>query len=763
MNKKAIIMAAAITSTSIAPAMMNVANADVIKENSTAIQAKEAVIKALNEKYASNTDNGLGNTINPVKPFENSRYAVILQTTTDIGTMDGLRDLAGHPYETLDFARSIKQIRAEVDKVTKEKRDAEAKKLRKDVIEEITSRYYKALKIYIAAQEGKLKNYIITDVNEVSRIIEKVKSDSTSRIIIIDKGINNNSAWATTTNKRIVTSVEDAESEVAISTLRNDFIELSKKTITPIKAVSEIENMAFTITLKSNKEIKIKVGDPALDVTKAILKDGTELKDISANTESVMKNVDKFAIIPNKDNKNVTFDVPTGDTKIYTLLDMEISQKNLGTIYSKETGYTKEGMAFVNSIIKAKRDNKASYSFNYDGVNYQLANYKNKPVTNDVDAQSAVHTESATIKAVDNGYQMSLDIDVVDKNDLDHYRTIRFVFEGKTQADLARVLKDIIGEVEVVMGHFEKLAGANRYETAIEISKNAFPYQSAETVVITGGNALIDGLSAAPLASAKNAPMLLSDKNGLSANTIAEIKRACKDLNRKTVYIVGGENSVPANVEKQLKDEFGAVVIRLAGANRYSTSLNVAKRLVNDKQTKSYLFVTGGEGAPDAMSIAPIASTKINNAVSPILVVNKDGISQSTRTYIKDNGFKESYLIGGENTVSTTVYKDLMNIGSVERIAGPTRYQTNLAIIKKFDPGFRTLFVASGKTKYLVDAQTAGAVASAKGASIMLTDSALSKEQSDLLKDRNLTVNVYQAGGIVSPTVMSEIVKILDL
>ena len=406
------------------------------------------------------------------------------------------------------------------------------------------------------------------------------------------------------------------------------------------------------------------------------------------------------------------------------------------------------------------------------------AGYQAQAVRNDAEAKAAVHTGDAEIDKVGDHYELRINVDVLDKNDNDRFKTLQFKFEGKTQEDLARVLADLKGNTEVVVGKFSKLAGANRFETAIEVSKERFGYEEANTVVIVGANALMDGLSAAPLAAAKKAPVLLADaKTGLGRSTMDEIGRACKNLNRKTVYVVGGVNSVPQSVVKQLEDKFGAVVVRLAGDTRYDTSLEVASRLRTDDQVNEKLFVVGGEGAADAMSVSAVAAKKDDeNKVSPILVVEKSGIKRTHREFIKNLYINNTYLIGGETTASSQVFRDLQETATknpsddnaktntVERIAGINRYATNVAVVKKFNmANLKGLDVTSGDNKYLVDAQTAGAFAAENDAAILLTGSALTKDQKDLLKDMKLKTGVYQVGGVVSANVMKEVVDILGL
>ena len=227
----------------------------------------------------------------------------------------------------------------------------------------------------------------------------------------------------------------------------------------------------------------------------------------------------------------------------------------------------------------------------------------------------------------------------------------------------------------------------------------------------------------------------------------------------------------------QLEDKFGAVVVRLAGDTRYDTSLEVASRLRTDDQVNEKLFVVGGEGAADAMSVSAVAAKKDDeNKVSPILVVEKSGIKRTHREFIKNLYINNTYLIGGETTASSQVFRDLQETATknpsddnaktntVERISGINRYATNVAVVKKFNmANLKGLDITSGDNKYLVDAQTAGAFAAENNAAILLTGSSLTKDQKDLLKDMKLKTGVYQVGGVVSANVMKEVVDILGL
>ncbi|WP_052356831.1 bifunctional 2',3'-cyclic-nucleotide 2'-phosphodiesterase/3'-nucleotidase [[Clostridium] dakarense] len=118
----------------------------------------------------------------------------------------------------------------------------------------------------------------------------------------------------------------------------------------------------------------------------------------------------------------------------------------------------------------------------------------------------------------------------------------------------------------------QKLTGSSRYETATKISQSAF--NKADNVVIVNSEAISDGLCATPFAKLKNAPILLTNDKKLDAKTKEEITR----LGAKNVYVIGGSNAVSESVLNELK-AMKVSVERIAGDDRYETSLEIAKKI----------------------------------------------------------------------------------------------------------------------------------------------------------------------------------------
>ena len=106
--------------------------------------------------------------------------------------------------------------------------------------------------------------------------------------------------------------------------------------------------------------------------------------------------------------------------------------------------------------------------------------------------------------------------------------------------------------VPKLVGERSRIYGADRYKTAVEIAK-AFKSnlnKDVDTIVLASGEDYPDALCAGPLASSKNAAILLTNSKTLNEDTKEYIKA---NTNIKNIIIVGGERSISSSVENELK------------------------------------------------------------------------------------------------------------------------------------------------------------------------------------------------------------------
>ena len=308
----------------------------------------------------------------------------------------------------------------------------------------------------------------------------------------------------------------------------------------------------------------------------------------------------------------------------------------------------------------------------------------------------------------------------------------------------------------------KELAGQTRYDTAIKVSQERFKDGQAQSVILVGKDAVVDGLAAAPLAISEDAPILFADVNSLNNETKEEILRVLgNDINQKTIYIVGGTAKISQTVENSIANELGVKSVeRISGEDRYLTSIELAKKLNNNSNVA---FVVGGNGEADAMSI----SAKAAELKAPIVVVEKDKLSEEAKILLEN---KEIYIIGGVNCISENVKLELDKLdlnNNSERSAGQDRKETNAIVIDKFYDLDKVLelFVAKdgyvGGNDKLVDALAAAPLAATKSSPILLTTDGLNKMQQDNVKGLKKVSKIVQIGYGISKDVINSIVELI--
>lgn len=225
-----------------------------------------------------------------------------------------------------------------------------------------------------------------------------------------------------------------------------------------------------------------------------------------------------------------------------------------------------------------------------------------------------------------------------------------------------------------------RINGKDRIDTSIQIAKSYI--KSSEFAILANQNNFPDSLSATVLSKKYNAPILLTDATTADKGLIQEIKR----LQTKYFVKIGGEKSISNEVATQLLPE-GSKVKSYKGADRYATNAEIIKEF-KDADT---CIIASGENFADSLSIGAYAT---KNGY-PIVLVQKNKINDVTKQALKDSKIKKCYIVGGENSVSKSLEKELPQV--IERIVGNDRYETSLKIADKFYKDAQGAYLASGE------------------------------------------------------------------
>lgn len=258
-----------------------------------------------------------------------------------------------------------------------------------------------------------------------------------------------------------------------------------------------------------------------------------------------------------------------------------------------------------------------------------------------------------------------------------------------------------------------RLGGANRYETAALIAKEAFPEGADEMILVTGSK-FPDALAASGYAGAKNCPLLITSLKALKP----EIQSLLTDTWKgrvKTVTIIGGGFD-PA-VSAALRACGVETIKTIAGADRYETAEKIfLAGLKEGLFTYDACVVATGATAADALSVSPW-TYKYH---MPILLAKKGNKSLTPSEQAIVKNFNKVYIVGSEGVVNDPVVNAMT--GKVERLAGNNRYETSVKIAKRFaEPGtFNTITFASGKDNSFPDALCGAMLAGQRSGPVIL-------------------------------------------
>lgn len=183
-----------------------------------------------------------------------------------------------------------------------------------------------------------------------------------------------------------------------------------------------------------------------------------------------------------------------------------------------------------------------------------------------------------------------------------------------------------------------------------------------------------------------------------------------------------------------------AGVVRVFGAIRYATVFEAADMLKELQGVDKFqtIVVACGTDFADALSGSYLANQK--NA-SILLVRSRNQEIAQVKDYIRKNLATGGavYLLGGTNAIPASMETGLDGF-TVKRLAGATRYETNLAILKEAGVGNKDVLVCTGKN--VAD----GLSASAVNLPILLVKDGLSSSQKEFLA--SLSGNkIYIIGG----------------
>lgn len=359
--------------------------------------------------------------------------------------------------------------------------------------------------------------------------------------------------------------------------------------------------------------------------------------------------------------------------------------------------------------------------------------------------EPAVSVKTAEGKAL----QQGRDYVVIYKNNIDPgtaEATVYGIGDYKGKQELTFTITEKSGGNLFNGNNRLRVYGDSRYDTAVDAAdamKKSLGIDKFENIIVADGRNYPDALTGSYLAKVKDAPILLV--NDGSASMIREyIKQNLKSGG--TVYILGGTGAVSGSFEKSVRNT-GASVKRLAGKSRYDTNISILKEA---GVTKGDLLICSGGGFADSLSASA--------AGLPILLTG-DTVSPEQKAYLNSLSIDKIYIIGGTGAVKESVEDTAKRYGTVERLAGKSRYDTSEAVAKKFFSGKASAAVIAYGQNF-PDGLAGGPLAMTLDAPLLLAENGAYSQAAGFVEKEGIKKGIVMGGrSLISDSVFNRIIK----
>lgn len=214
-----------------------------------------------------------------------------------------------------------------------------------------------------------------------------------------------------------------------------------------------------------------------------------------------------------------------------------------------------------------------------------------------------------------------------------------------------------------------RLAGDDVGEMSAVVAREIASYQeepSFEHVLVALGDSEVasrawpDALSGGALAAHRGTPILLTEGDELPESVAA----ALTELAPGIVQVIGGTGAISDVVADAAQEAAGADALleRLAGRNRYETSLAVAMEAIAAGLDADEIWLATGRNFPDALAAGPAAAL----AGAPLLLLDGmavGGAPASEAWLAEQSGqLTAAVLVGGEAVVTEGVAAEVARL-----------------------------------------------------------------------------------------------------
>ena len=214
---------------------------------------------------------------------------------------------------------------------------------------------------------------------------------------------------------------------------------------------------------------------------------------------------------------------------------------------------------------------------------------------------------------------------------LDELKTKQVVIVGGNLA----VSSAVEAELKTAGLMVERIAGATRYETSIQVAK---AMKTDGRFFLASGESLADAMAT----GSYGVPILLTPGKNLEPAVQEYLDGADE------IMLLGGKLVLATDMEKALNAK---LVTRLAGATRFDTNTAILNKLAGSPER---LVIANGMTLADALTAAPLGI--------PVLLTEQNSLPNAAADYLTLSQANHLVILGGEKAISAELEKEIQKL-----------------------------------------------------------------------------------------------------
>jgi putative cell wall-binding protein len=234
----------------------------------------------------------------------------------------------------------------------------------------------------------------------------------------------------------------------------------------------------------------------------------------------------------------------------------------------------------------------------------------------------------------------------VTKESLDILSTTTVYLIGGTGA----ISEAVEQEIEALGIAVMRISGEDRYDTSVKIAKEL---ESVTEVVFVPGNQYAHALAVSSIAANRNMPVILMPKDSVPDS----VKDYLSALEISNSFIIGSENDISSNVEKQLTNP-----TRISGSDIYDINLNILREFPANYTYNEVIIATSTNFA-DALAGTAYAS----QMSCPIFLLDNKSVNSQMKNHLTNYKGYMNYvnILGGKAVLPDSLIEDYFSTESL--------------------------------------------------------------------------------------------------